>query len=85
MGTANGMGPQSPGAPGDQKPILQSQFNEQDGVFSPDGHWIAYVSNESGRDEEYVQAFPLTNEKHRISTGGGTDPECTLRPQMAYF
>jgi serine/threonine protein kinase/Tol biopolymer transport system component len=65
----------SPNAAGEQKPLLDSQFNERDGVFSPDGHWIAYVSNESGRDEVYVQTFPLTNEKHLISTGGGTEPE----------
>jgi len=61
--------PQSPDGSGDPKPLLQSQFNEQDGVFSPDGHWIAYASNESGRDEVYVQAFPLTDQKYPISTG----------------
>ena len=55
-------------------PYLQSPFDEANGVFSPDGHWVAYVSDESGRPEVYVQAFPLTNEKDRISTGGGTDP-----------
>ena len=42
-------------------------------MFSPDGHWIAYESDESGRPEVYVQGFPLTNQKVRISTGGGTD------------
>jgi eukaryotic-like serine/threonine-protein kinase len=42
-------------------------------VFSPDGHWIAYESDESGRPEVHVQGFPLTNQKVRISTGGGTD------------
>jgi eukaryotic-like serine/threonine-protein kinase len=67
--------PQSPGASGEPKPLIQSQFNELDGVFSPDGHWIAYVSNESGRDEVYVQTFPLTDTKHRISPGGGSNPE----------
>ena len=55
-------------------PYLQSPFDEGNAVFSPDGHWVAYVSDESGRPEVYVQAFPLTNEKDRISTGGGTDP-----------
>jgi hypothetical protein len=68
--------PQSTGAPGEpQKPFpyLTSPFNERNGVFSPDGHWIAYESDESGRLEVYVQAFPLTNQKVRISTGGGTD------------
>lgn len=61
---------------GEQKPFpyLQSSFNEASGVFSPDGRWIAYESDESGRTEVYVQAFPLTNEKDRISTAGGTDP-----------
>jgi eukaryotic-like serine/threonine-protein kinase len=67
--------PQSADVSGEQKPLLQSPFNEQDGVFSPDGRWIAYVSNESGQDEVYVQTFPLTDAKYRISTGGGTDPE----------
>jgi eukaryotic-like serine/threonine-protein kinase len=59
-----------------QKPVpyLQSKFTEANGVFSPDGRWIAYESDESGRLEVYVQAFPLTSEKDRISTGGGTGP-----------
>jgi Tol biopolymer transport system component len=68
--------PQSTGAQGEsQKPFayLASPFNEANGVFSPDGHWIAYESDESGRPEVYVQAFPLTNQKVRISAGGGTD------------
>src|SRR6266545_2795502 len=61
---------------GDRKPFpyLQSQFNKQNGMFSPDGRWIAYVSDESGRDEVYVQAFPLSSEKRQISTSGGSEP-----------
>jgi Tol biopolymer transport system component len=55
-------------------PYLQAPFNEQNGVFSPDGRWIAYVSDESGRNEVYVQAFPLSTEKRQISTTGGSDP-----------
>lgn len=43
-------------------------------MFSPDGRWVAYESDESGRLEVYVQAFPLTSEKDRISVGGGTSP-----------
>ena len=69
--------PQSPErSSGAQKPLpyLQSPFVEENAVFSPDGRWIAYVSDESGRPEVYVQSFPLTNEKDQISTGGGTDP-----------
>jgi serine/threonine protein kinase len=62
---------------GDRKPIpyLQSQFEEQEGRFSPDGHWVAYVSNESGRDEIYVQSFPIAGAKFPISSGGGTEPQ----------
>jgi eukaryotic-like serine/threonine-protein kinase len=52
---------------------VSASFNEGNGVFSPDGHWIAYESDESGRPEVYVQSFPLTNQKVRVSTGGGTD------------
>jgi len=45
------------------------------GVFSPDGHWIAYTSNESGVSEIYVVPFPpLTGEKWLVSRGGGVQP-----------
>ncbi len=56
-------------------PYLQSQFHKSDAVFSPDGRWVAYVSDESGRNEVYVQAFPLTTERKQISSGGGADPQ----------
>jgi Tol biopolymer transport system component len=65
---------ESSGGPQQPFPYLDSPFNESNGVFSLDGRWIAYESDESGRSEIYVQTFPLTNEKVRISTGGGTDP-----------
>ena len=44
---------------GDRKPtaLLGTQFNEGDPIFSPDGRWMAYVSNESGRNEVYVRPF----------------------------
>ena len=57
------------------KPLLQSPaFNQGEGKFSPDGHFIASVSNESGRPEVYVQRFPLSSDKWQISTGGGQQP-----------
>ena len=45
---------------GDRKPfpLAQTQFIETSGVFSPDGRWIAYTSNESGQPNVYVQPFP---------------------------
>jgi len=61
---------------GDKKPMpfLQTRFNEDHGAFAPDTRWIAYSSNESGREEVYVQPFPTTGAKYQISQGGGTQP-----------
>ena len=61
---------------GDMKPyvILQTEFNEWHGRFSPDGAWLAYVSNESGRNEVYVQSFPPSGGKWQVSTTGGAQP-----------
>jgi Tol biopolymer transport system component len=61
---------------GDKKPFpfLQTAFNEDNGTFAPDTKWIAYVSNESSRDEVYVQPFPPTGAKYRVSSNGGTYP-----------
>jgi Tol biopolymer transport system component len=58
---------------GDRKPIpvLNSAFNETHAQFSPDGRWIAYSSDETGRSEVYVQSFPPTGGKWQISTSGG--------------
>jgi serine/threonine protein kinase len=55
-------------------PVLQAPFNESGSVFSPDGRWIAYVSDESGRQEVYVQTFPASAAKWRISPDGGSQP-----------
>ncbi len=59
-------------------PILSKEFNEQGAKFSPDGKWIAYSSDQSGRDEIYVRPFdPASPEKtsseglHMLSNGGG--------------
>ena len=55
-------------------PGLSSRFQETYPEFSPDGRWIAYTSNESGRDEVYVQAFPGPGGRVQISSEGGTEP-----------
>lgn len=59
---------------GEKKPIpfLRTEFVERDASFSPDGRWIAYTSDESGKEEIYVQAFPASGSKRQISKGGGT-------------
>jgi eukaryotic-like serine/threonine-protein kinase len=61
---------------GDRKPFpfLQTQFSEPEGRISPDGRWVAYSSNESGRNEIYVASFPGPGGKWQISTAGGAYP-----------
>jgi serine/threonine protein kinase/Tol biopolymer transport system component len=57
------------------KPFLTSEFNEVLPRFSPpDGRWIAYVSDETGRFEVYVQPYPERSSKIQISTQGGSYP-----------
>jgi eukaryotic-like serine/threonine-protein kinase len=62
------------GAKDERRPWLRTPFNERAPRFSPDGRWLLYVSNESGRDDVYVQAFPGPGGKWQISTAGGTEP-----------
>jgi Tol biopolymer transport system component len=61
---------------GDHKPypLTQTPFTEYRAQFSPDGHWVAYASNESGRFEVYAVAFPGPGGKRQVSTAGGSDP-----------
>jgi protease II len=54
--------------------LQSTAFNQGQAKFSPDAHFIAYVSDESGRMEVYVQRFPLSSDKWQISTGGGLQP-----------
>jgi eukaryotic-like serine/threonine-protein kinase len=58
---------------GDRKPqpFVQTPFSERDPRLSSDGRWIAYTSDESGRDEVYVQTFPGPGGKWQVSTEGG--------------
>ena len=55
-------------------PFLQSPFNETEARFSPDGRWVAYVSNETGSNEVYVTRFPGPSGKWPISSAGGSYP-----------
>jgi Tol biopolymer transport system component len=60
---------------GDKKPFQPAPVagNLYDGNFSPDGHWLAYFSNETGQPEVYVVPFPGPGGKYQISHGGGWD------------
>jgi eukaryotic-like serine/threonine-protein kinase len=52
-------------------PFVRNPAIQRDGQFSPDGRWVAYQSNQSGRDEIYLQAFPAPGERIQVSSGGG--------------
>jgi len=57
------------------QPLFQRPTHEGYGMISPDGHWIAYGTNESGRQEVYVRPFPNVEEgKWQISSDGGIEP-----------
>jgi len=58
---------------GDPAPFLATDFNERGPRLSPDGNWIAYVSNQPGEDRVQVQAFPDGGTIHSVSTGPGSE------------
>jgi serine/threonine-protein kinase len=56
-------------------PLVQSPFDERNGIVSPDGRWLAYEANESGRFEVYVRPYPdVSKGRWQISVDGGTQP-----------
>jgi serine/threonine-protein kinase len=59
---------------GQSRSCRQSPSLERWVDFSPDGRWLAYVSNETGRDEVYVQAYPGPGARIQVSPSGGTEP-----------
>jgi len=54
--------------------VTETPFSETQPAFSPDGKWLAYRSDQSGRDEVYVRAFPGPGAEYQISTAGGHSP-----------
>jgi hypothetical protein len=59
---------------GDPEPFLVTRFEEVEARFSPDGRWIVYQSNESGKDEIFVRPYPGPGGKWQISADGGNFP-----------
>jgi serine/threonine protein kinase len=64
---------------------LETEANELWGQFSPDGRWVAYQSNETGRYEIYVRPFPARGGPFPISTGGGVYPRWSRDGKELYF
>jgi eukaryotic-like serine/threonine-protein kinase len=57
------------------QPLLQTKFSENWGDISPDGHWLAYQSDESGQNEIHVRPFPNTDDGHwQVTSEGGVKP-----------
>jgi len=75
--------PLSPG--GEPRPLIQTRFVENDLAFSPDGRWLAFTSNESGRFEVYVIPWPGPGGKWQISTQGGIDVEWGRDSRTIYY
>lgn len=73
--------------PKDGKPrsILTTRFNETLGTVSPDGRWIAYVSDELGSEEVYVRSYPKLGDQRRVSTNGGTLPRWAPNGRELFF
>jgi len=65
--------------------FLQTPFNERNSRVSPDGRWIAYTSDESGRDEIYVQSFPEPGAKVQVSAGGADQPVWSRDGRSIFF
>jgi len=66
-------------------PFLKSQFDERYPDLSPDGRWLAYTSNESKRDEVYVQPFPGPGMKYLVSNEGGDSPLWSRNGKQLFY
>lgn len=66
-------------------PLLESRYRERAAVFSRDGRYIAYVSDESGREDVYVQPFPGMDNREQISSNGGADPVWSVDGKELFF
>jgi serine/threonine-protein kinase len=70
---------------GKPEPFLQTPFDERQGSFSPDGRWMAYVSDESGSFQVCVRAFPDKGGKWQISNSGGRNPLWSRNGRELFF
>jgi hypothetical protein len=64
---------------------VTTAFNQTFGVFSPDGRWVAYASDESGKFDIYIDSFPKPGSRLRVTTAGGTEPRWRADGRELYF
>ena len=67
------------------QPYVTTAFNQTYGAISPDGRWAAYASDESGKFDIYVDAFPKPGSRVRVTTAGGTEPRWARDGEQLYF
>jgi Tol biopolymer transport system component len=73
-------------APDRPQPIAAgADFNQRDARFSPDGRWVAYHANNTGRYETYVQPFPPTGAQWQVSGAGGAGPRWSADGKRLFF
>jgi hypothetical protein len=72
------------GTGGDVRPIVASQYRETDPALSPNGRWLAYVSDRTGRDEIWVQGYPA-GVPIRVSSTGGYEPQWSADGTELFF
>lgn len=70
---------------GQPRVLVSTRAEERNGKLSPDGRWLAYVSNENGRYEVYVQPMPPTGTKWLVSRGGGLQPQWGADGHSLYY
>ena len=65
--------------------LVATAANEYGAMLSPDGEWMAYGSDETGRFEIYLQRFPTLGERQQVSTNGGLEPKWSPDGQTLYY
>ena len=71
-----------PGAP---SAFLKAPYSESSGMFSPDGRWVAYISNEGGRNDIFVAPYPGPGGKYQLSTATADDPTWSRTASEFFF
>ncbi|MGH9475646.1 MAG: protein kinase domain-containing protein [Terriglobales bacterium] len=74
-----------PAAGGKPKLLVRGRPHAGSATFSPDGHWFAYFSDQSGRSEIWVQPFPPTGARYEVSYGGGAYPRWSSDGRLLYY
>lgn len=72
-------------ASGESRPLVATPAEEPNAKLSPDGRWLAYVSNEGGRFDVYVQTMVDGNAKWLVSRGGGMQPQWSADGRQLYY